>query len=333
MKKLIIIAGPTASGKSRLAIELAKRIGGEIISADSMQVYRLMDIGTAKLKKEEMGGIRHHLIDIVDPTEDYNVFKYSQDAKAALGEVWSAGRIPIIAGGTGFYIQSVLYDIDFSEEPGDENGNADVILEIPKALRDFFGPSLNEGVSARGLLEEAASVNGAGWLHAVLSSVDPQSAQSIHPNNVKRVIRALEYYMHTGGLISSHNREMRRKSSPYDFRYYCFYRQREELYPLIDKRVDKMMEDGLLKEVKGLVDMGLDDSFVSMQGLGYKQLYRHIKGEVSLEEAVSAIKTETRHFAKRQFTWYRRERDVRMIDFGDYDHDYDRVVRYIGGEL
>ncbi len=338
--KLIIISGPTAAGKSRLAVELAKRINGEVISADSMQVYRHMDIGTAKLKKSEMQGITHHLIDCLEPDEDFNVFKFKELANAALADICSRGRLPVVAGGTGFYIQAVLYDIDFSKPlfKGAQT-NSPILSE------DFFDP--DNGVNPdrlfelyekgqlnlRQALEAIAEKKGAHFLHELLAGIDPGSAENIHENNVKRVIRAIEYYGETGKPISDHNESMRKKPSPYDFRYYCLCRQISEIYSLIEKRVDRMMEDGLVEEVEKLKAMGLTDKHVSMQGLGYRQIYAYLAGEYDLEEAVRLIKRDTRHFAKRQYTWFRRERDVTMLDFKAFDYDYDRAADFILGEI
>ena len=338
-KKLIIISGPTAAGKSRLAVELAKRINGEVVSADSMQVYRHMDIGTAKITEAEMQGIPHHLIDCLEPDRDFNVFKFKELANAALDDIYSRGRQPVIAGGTGFYIQSVLYDIDFSDPmpEGPEEGSAAVTESISDAegetdLKRLFELSRKGELNLRPVLQRIADNKGAHFLHGLLADIDKKSADSIHENNVKRVIRAIEYYGETGEPISAHNESMRSKPSPYDFRYYCLCRPVSEIYSLIEKRVDRMIQDGLVGEVEELVRMGLTDKNVSMQGLGYRQIYRYLAGDYDLEEAVRLIKRDTRHFAKRQYTWFRRERDVRMLNFNDFDLDYDRAVDFILGD-
>ncbi len=288
MKPLIVLTGPTAVGKTELSIELAKSIGGEIISADSMQVYRHMDIGSAKIKKEEMQGVPHYLIDILDPTEEFNVVVFQQKCKEAMEEIYSKGNIPILTGGTGFYIQSILYDIDFKEN--DEN----------------------DGIRER--LEKLGEEKGAEYLHEMLKKVDPKAAEITHANNMKRVIRALEFYEQTGMKISEHNEEERQKSSPYAFCYFVLNDDRKRLYERIDKRVDIMVEDGLVDEVRMLLDMGCRKSLVSMQGLGYKEIIRYLEGEISLDEAIYIIKRDTRHFAKRQITWFKRERDVIWLD-------------------
>ncbi len=288
-KPLLILTGPTASGKSALAITLAKAVGGQIISADSMQVYRGMDIGSAKIAAREMQGVPHHLIDVLDPDEPFDVTLFQKYAKAAMADIYAQGQIPILVGGTGFYIQAVLYDIDFTSESGD-------------------------GTIRRRLEQEAETESGRIHLYEQLRRVDPASADSIHPHNIRRVIRALEYYQQTGRRISSHNKEQHEKESPYDFRYFVLTDDRQVLYDRIDRRVDQMLENGLIEEVKALTEQGYDRSMVSMQGLGYKEMIAFLEGECTLEEAVYMIKRDTRHFAKRQLTWFRREADVIWLD-------------------
>lgn len=291
-RPLVIITGPTASGKTALSIELAKQISGEIISADSMQVYRHMDIGSAKVTKEEMDGVPHHLIDVLDPSEEFNVVRFQEMARKAMEGIYERGKIPIIAGGTGFYIQALLYDIDFTET--DENN------------------------SIREELEQKARTEGASVLHAMLKEIDPESAEAIHENNVKRVIRAIEFYRQTGKKISDHNRQEREKSSPYQFLYYVIDLPRELLYSRIEQRVDQMIEQGLVEEVKALQAMGCTRDMVSMQGLGYKEILDYLNGQLTLDEAIYVLKRDTRHFAKRQLTWFRRERDVRWLELGTF---------------
>lgn len=287
-KPLIIIAGPTAAGKTETAILLAKKIGGEIVSADSMQVYRHMDIGSAKVSLEEMQGVPHHLINVLEPTEEFNVVRFQTMAKAAIEDIYARGKIPLIVGGTGFYIQSVLYDIDFTENEGD--------------------------TAYRHELENLAKEKGNETLYRMLTEVDPQSAKELHPNNVKRVIRALEYHRLTGQKISEHNQEQRQKVSPYDAYYFVLTMDRAKLYHRIDLRVDLMLEQGLVEEVRKLKEMGLTKNDVSMQGLGYKEILAYLDGEMTFEEAVYTVKRDTRHFAKRQMTWFRREPDAVWID-------------------
>jgi tRNA dimethylallyltransferase len=299
MRPLIIITGPTAVGKTALSVRLAKAIGGEIISADSMQVYRHMDIGSAKIKKEEKDGVPHYLIDVLDPEEEFNVTVFQKMAKDAVEEIYSHGHIPIVAGGTGFYIQALLYDIDFTE-----NG---------------------EDTSIRMELEKLGQERGAEYLHNLLRDIDPDSAEEIHENNMKRVIRAIEYYRQTGERISEHNKREREKKSPYDFLYYVVNTDRARLYERIDRRVDLMLEQGLVEEVMHLKDMGLTRDMVSMQGLGYKEILDYLQGICTLEEAVYVLKRDTRHFAKRQITWFKRERDVRWLNLPDFNNDLDQV--------
>ena len=292
---MIILTGPTAVGKSALSVELAKKINGAVISADSMQVYRHMDIGSAKIMPEEMQGITHYMIDELEPDEEFHVVRFTTMAKEYLKEIYAAGKIPIIAGGTGFYIQALLYDIDFTEQQCDE--------------------------AYRRQLEEQAKEHGAGYLHEMLRKVDPASAEAIHANNVKRVIRALEFYHLSGQKISEHNETERQKQSPYNFAYFVLNDERAKLYERIDKRVDAMIAAGLVNEVQKLKDMGCSREMVSMQGLGYKEILAYLDGEYTLEEAVYIIKRETRHFAKRQLTWFKRERDVIWIDKQTFGYD------------
>ncbi len=299
-KPLIILTGPTAVGKTKASIGLAKAVGGEIISADSMQVYRHMDIGSAKIKPEEMEGVPHHLIDVLEPDEEFHVVKFQELAKKAMREIWERGHIPIVTGGTGFYIQALLYDIDF-----DENEKEDAY---------------------RKELEAYAREHGAESLHEKLALVDPASAETIHPNNVKRVIRALEFYEQTGKRISEHNETQRQRESPYAFAYFVLTDDRAHLYERIDRRVDQMIEEGLVKEVQALKDKGYTKQLVSMQGLGYKEILDYLDGNYTLEEAIYTIKRDTRHFAKRQLTWFKRERDVIWIDKQASDYEEEQIL-------
>lgn len=282
---LIILTGPTAVGKTKLSIALAKAVNGEIISADSMQVYRRMNIGTAKILPEEMQGVPHHLIDVLEPSEEFNVVRFAALAKQEIKECYAKGKIPILTGGTGFYIQAVLYDVDFTENEDDK--------------------------SYRKQLERLAESEGAEALHARLKQIDEKAAADIHPNNVKRVIRALEFYEMSGGQkISEHNETQRQKESPYNFAYFVLNDERAAVYERIDRRVDEMLQQGLVEEVAALLAKGISANAVSMQGLGYKEIVAYLKGECTLEEAVYILKRDTRHFAKRQLTWFKREKDV-----------------------
>ena len=304
---LVIISGPTASGKSDLSIKLAKLIDGEIISADSMQVYKGMDIGSAKITEDEMCGVKHYLIDVLDPKDDFNIYYFKEEAKKAFDEIRSKGKIPIIVGGPGFYIQGFLYDIDFCESEGENLPLRDELTEISKE-------------------------KGSKALHDMLKVLDPKAAEAIHENNVKRVIRAIEFYKETGKSITDHNEEMRKRSSPYNFAYFCLTRNRKELYERIDRRVDKMIEEGLVEEVKRLKETGLSKDNHSMLGLGYKEILDHLDKKISLEEAIYIIKRDTRHFAKKQLTWSRREKDVITVDRDDFPSDGD-ILSFITGIL
>ncbi len=302
-KPLLVLTGPTAVGKTDLSISLAKAINGEIISADSMQVYRGMDIGSAKITQEEMDGVPHHLIDILNPEDEFNVMFFQEKCKEALEQIYAKGKIPILTGGTGFYIQAVLRDIDFTENPAD--------------------------TSYREELEKLALEKGPEVLHEMLKEVDPKSAEAIHQNNVKRTIRALEYYHQTGNLISEHNEVEKEKESAYNSLYFVLNDDREKLYKNIDKRVEIMFEQGLVEEVKGLKAKGYHKDMVSMQGIGYKEILKALDGEMSLTDAKELIQKETRHFAKRQLTWFRREKDVCWLDKQRFDYDKNKILEYI----
>ncbi len=281
---LIIITGPTAVGKTALSVETALKLDGEIISADSMQVYRGMDIGTAKIKEEEKKGVPHHLIDIIDPDEEFNVTVFKNMAKKCIDDIASRGKIPIIAGGTGFYIQSVLYDVDFTDY--DEDKRSEV----------------------RMLLEDTLEEKGIDFMYERLKEVDPKYAEVIHKNNIRRVLHGLEYNIMTGNRLSEHNEEQRERTSPYNFLYFVLNDDRAKVYGRINKRVDEMLRDGLADEVRGLLEAGYSRDLQSMQGLGYKEMADYLYGECPYDEAVEIIKRDTRHFAKKQLTWFKRER-------------------------
>ncbi len=306
-KPMVILTGPTAVGKTACSIALAKKINGAIISADSMQVYKYMDIGSAKIMPDEMQGIKHYLIDEFLPEEEFNIVVFQKKAKEALKEIYANGQIPIIVGGTGFYIQALLYDISFDQQDSDA------------ALREE--------------LLKYASEHGAHALHERLKEIDPVSYETIHENNVKRVIRAIEFYEKSGRPISEHNEEEQQKESPYNFAYVVLTDDRQNLYDRIEKRVDLMIKNGLVDEVVRLKEMGYHRDMVSMQGLGYKEIFDYLDGKCTLEEAVYIIKRETRHFAKRQLTWFRRERDVIWIDKKEYSYKEDRILKEILNKL
>ena len=300
---LIVVAGPTASGKSAAAVELALMIGGEIISADSMQIYRHMDIGSAKITKEEMMGVPHYLIDVADPTEEFDVVRYAHEAKTAISDIVSRGKIPILCGGTGFYIQAVTRDIDFSETGS-----------LPKYREELCAYAAEHGNEA---------------LHEQLKSIDPVSYETIHPNNLKRVIRALEYYRETGMTISAHNEAERQRETPYDLHFFVLNEDRAVLYDRIDRRVDFMMAEGLYDEVMYLRQMGLTRDMVSMQGLGYKEMLDCMDGRYDVDEAVRVLKRDSRHYAKRQITWFKREKDAVWINRADFDGDSRRIAEFM----
>lgn len=299
-KPLIVLTGPTAVGKTKLSIALAKAVGGEIISADSMQVYKYMDIGSAKIRPEEMDGVPHYLVDVLDPADEFHIVKFQKMAKEAMEQIYAHGHIPILVGGTGFYIQSIVKDIDFTEN--------------------------EENTEVRKKWEQYAKDHGAEALHEKLRKVDPGSADTICAENIKRVVRALEFYELSGKRISEHNEEQKAKESPYQFAYFVLNDHRNLLYERIEKRIDEMLEEGLVAEVQGLKDRGYTRSMVSMQGLGYKEILDYLNGDLTLEEAVYRLKRDTRHFAKRQLTWFRREKEVSWIHKYEYEYNEEKIL-------
>ncbi|MBP5297549.1 MAG: tRNA (adenosine(37)-N6)-dimethylallyltransferase MiaA [Lachnospiraceae bacterium] len=303
---LIVLTGPTSVGKTKLSVKLAKEMGGEIISADSMQVYKGMDIGSAKVTKEEMDNVPHHLIDVLDPKEDFNVFVFKELCDKIIPGILERGHIPILVGGTGFYIQAVLRGIEF-----DENENDD---------------------SYRTHMENLAEEKGADYLNEMLKEVDPESAESIHKNNIKRTIRALEFFHFTGRKISEHNEEQKQKEDAFNACYFVLNDERSLIYERIEKRVDEMLDLGLVNEVKALKDKGLTRDYVSMQGLGYKEILDYLDGKITLEEAVYIIKRDTRHFAKRQITWFKREPSVIWVNKPEFDYDDDKIIEFMAAK-
>lgn len=306
-KPLVILTGPTAVGKTEISIKLAKAINGEIISADSIQVYKHFDIGSAKVTKEEMDGVKHYLIDVLEPDEEFNIYVFKKLAIEAMDEIYAKGKIPIIAGGTGFYIQALLYDVEFSEEEGDK--------------------------TYRHMLEKKAEIEGVTSIHNMLKEIDPEAAKEIHENNLKRVIRALEYYNETGMRISEHNKEQRQKESPYNFKYYVLNMDREKLYNRINLRVDIMVENGLIEEVTKLKEMGYGKELNSMQGIGYKEIRDYVDGVYDLDTAIETLKKNTRNFAKRQITWFKREKEVVWLNHEEFHNDKDKILDYILDDL
>lgn len=301
---LVILTGPTAVGKTDLSIALAKKIDGQIISADSMQVYQDMSIGTAKITPEEMDGVRHYLVDEIPPETTFNVVEFQRRAKEAIQDIYRQGKIPIVVGGTGFYIQALLYDIDFAPH------------EEKEEYREY--------------LTQLGQERGKEYLHDQLVKVDPRYAASVHSNNVKRVIRALEYYHETGEKLSAHNEEERQKVSDYNFAYLVLTHDREVLYDRINRRVDLMMKEGLLTEVTRLKERGLTRDMTSMQAIGYREFVDYFDGKRSLDDTVELIKQDTRHFAKRQLTWFRREKDVIWLSKKDHPKTEDLLEFILG---
>jgi tRNA dimethylallyltransferase len=304
-KPLIIIAGPTACGKTAVSVELAKEINGEIISADSMQVYKDMNIGTAKVLPSETQGIKHYWIDELYPDEDFSVAVFKNKTKSYINEIYSKGKLPIMVGGTGFYINAVVYDTDFSEECTNN------------AIRDK--------------LEDYLMEYGKVALYERLKDIDPEACETIHINNTKRVIRAIEYYEMTGERISVHNKREKERSPYYDTRMFILSMDRALLYERIDKRIDIMLEQGLVSEVEQLYSK-YDRSLVSMQGLGYKEIISYLEGECSLDEAVYVLKRDTRHFAKRQLTWFKHQCNGVWINVDEFDNSVD-VAKHIAKQI
>jgi len=304
MKPLIVIAGPTASGKSHVGVALAKKINGEIISVDSMQVYKGMDIGTAKIMQVEQAGISHHLLDVFSPDEACSIAKFQEMVKEALEKIYKKGKIPILVGGTGFYIRAIVYDTQFETMPYDS--------------------AYREKLEQTGRTEAGKEV-----LYDQLKEVDIDAWKAIHKNNIKRVIRAIEYHYLTGKKISHHNQTEKERISPYQLGYYVLTREREELYRRINRRVDQMFEEGLVEEVKGLMAKGYDQSMVSMQALGYKEIIDYLEGTSTLEEAKEILKRDTRHFAKRQLTWFRKEKEVIWVDLSKEKQGLEFILKDI----
>lgn len=293
MKKipLIVVAGPTASGKTSLAIDIAKAVNGEIVSADSMQIYKYMDIGTAKATSEERALCPHHLIDIVEPDCDFSVADYTKLAHKTIADITARGKVPVMCGGTGLYIDSVVKDVEFGELPNDYG------------LREE--------------LSELAKKEGPQKLIDILREFDPVSAERLHPNNLKRVIRAIEFYKTSGVPISEHQELTKQKESRYNALIFMIDHDREILYDRINRRVDIMLDEGLADEVKSLLNMGYDEKLNSMQGIGYKEMISHFKGEITLDEAVNLIKQNSRRYAKRQLTWFRRNDRIKLLSPSD----------------
>ncbi len=290
MKKmpLVAVVGPTASGKTALAVALAQRLDGEVISADSMQVYKYMNIGTAKPSYAEMSGVVHHVMDCIMPDTEFNVAVFSKMAKDCIEKIFLQGKMPILAGGTGMYIDNLLQNIKLTEMKTDYN------------LRKFF--------------ERTAAQKGNEYVHRMLSEVDFEAAMNIHPNNIKRVIRALEVYYSTGKTITDQKKHSKAEESPYNDIVFMPDWDRETLYKRIDMRVDNMINDGLVNEVKTLIRMGYTRELNSMQGIGYKEVFDYLEGKLSLEDTIDLIKRNSRRYAKRQLTWFNRHGSIVKLD-------------------
>lgn len=309
-EKICIIAGPTAVGKSDISIDVAKSLHGEIISADSAQVYRYMDIGTAKLKKEEMQGIPHYMIDEVYPDENFSVALFRDKAKEYIREISDKGKLPIFVGGTGLYINSLLNNLDFTDSIIDE--------DYRKNLKDIALEKGNE------------------YLHNTLKKIDPMSYKKLHPNDIKRIIRALEVYKHTGKPISYFQIKSKEYPCQYEFAYVCLNMNRQKIYDRINRRVDIMIKEGLVVEVENLLKMGYNKELTSMQALGYKEIIPYIEGKLSIEEAISTLKSNTRHYAKRQLTWFRSDRRIFWINVDGYmriEDVVENIIRYVAGKI
>ncbi len=292
--KIAAIVGPTGVGKTEISIYTAKALNAEIISCDSMQVYKGMDIGTAKITKDEMQGVKHWLLDIADPRQNFSVCNFTQMCKSAAEDISSRGKLPLIVGGTGLYVDSFVNGAEFCEQKSD--------------------------IKYRKELENIAKNNGAEYLHKMLEKADKKSAEKIHTNNVKRVIRALEYYHLTGSTISHHNERDKLRPPAYDCMYIGLTRNRDELYKRIDMRVDKMLAGGLLDEVKKLVGGGIKKNCTAMQALGYKELLWYMHGLLTYGETVRIIKRDSRHYAKRQLTWFNRNKNIHWINLSNYSN-------------
>ncbi|MCM3039191.1 tRNA (adenosine(37)-N6)-dimethylallyltransferase MiaA [Paenibacillus motobuensis] len=288
---LLVLVGPTAVGKTKLSIEIAKAFSCEIISGDSMQVYRGMDIGTAKIQSSEMEGIPHHLIDVLNPDEPFSVAQFQDSCRQLIPEIGERGKLPFIVGGTGLYVESVCYEYQFTDTGADE--------EFRSQMQNLADEEGNEA------------------LHARLAAVDPQSAERLHPNDVRRVIRALEIY-HMSGTTLSSQLESQNKQSPYNLCIIGLTMDRQMLYNRIEQRIDEMMDAGLVDEVRSLLGQGFTRNLISMQGLGYKEILEHLEDGVPLEDAVTKLKRDTRRFAKRQLSWFRHMKDISWVDVTDH---------------
>ncbi|QHI73731.1 tRNA (adenosine(37)-N6)-dimethylallyltransferase MiaA [Aminipila terrae] len=301
-REIIIVAGPTAVGKTKYAIEIAKNFNGEIVSSDSMQLYKFMDIGSAKPTQEEQNQVKHYLVDEIDPREPFSVAEYQKRARDAIEQIFSKGKTPVISGGTGLYVNSLIYEMDFSAPP--------------------------VGNEYRKKLENLAAKHGNEYVHQLLSKQDSEAAARIHPNNLKKVIRALEVAENSEQGIQPFEKSFV-KTSDYAYKLIGLSRNREELYERINLRVDMLLDMGLVDEIKGLLDMGLTSDSISMKGIGYKEIIGYLNGEYDLEHAVYLVKRNTRHYAKRQITWFKRYDDIKWFNISEYNSDDEAVKEII----
>lgn len=293
-EKLIVIVGPTGIGKTSLSLEVANIVGGEIISADSMQIYKYMDIGTDKIKENEMQDIPHHLIDFLEPDEDFSVSNYSNKAKEMISKINDKNKIPVLVGGTGLYINSIVYNLNFTKVASDENIRAKF-----EQIKEEFG---NE------------------YLLNILREIDPKSAERINVNDTKRVIRAIEIYKITGKPMSLHNKNFRKENNDYDLVMIGLNMDRKNLYDRINHRVDAMIEKGLVDEVNGLLKSGYEKDLISMQAIGYKEIIMYLEGSITFDRAIELIKQGSRNYAKRQLTWFRRDNRINWFDIDEYEN-------------
>jgi tRNA dimethylallyltransferase len=302
MKDLFILAGPTAVGKTEISIKLADRLNGEIISADSMQIYKCMDVGSAKISKEEMGGVTHHLVDIIEPSVDFSVAEFKGRAETSIDEISSKNKLPMLVGGTGFYINSLIYNYSFADTNKDEE------------YREY--------------ITKLADIEGKEYVHNLLKDIDEESYNKLYPNDLKRVIRALEVYKVSGKPMSEYAKEQDTLDIPYHVHYFVLNMDRQKLYSRINLRVDIMIKNNLIEEVIKLKKMGYNSDMQSMKGIGYKEILYYLNNEISLTDAIEMIKKGSRNYAKRQLTWFRKDPRVNWVNKDDFKSD-DEIVEYI----
>lgn len=303
---LLVLMGPTAIGKTSISVELAKQLDGEIISADSMQIYKYMDIGTAKIKKEETQGIKHHMIDIVYPDEDYSVQNFQRQGKNLIRDINSKDKLAMLVGGTGLYINSLTYKLNFAGVAKDEE------------IRNKY--------------ENLALKHGNKYLHEKLYDIDRKSYEKINVRDLKRIVRALEIYEITGKTMSEYNKDFRKPNDEYNLKMFCLNMNRKKLYERINLRVDQMIQEGLIEEVKEILNMGYDKNLTSLKAIGYKEIIMYLEGEISIEEAIEMIKKSSRNYAKRQLTWFRRDDRIEWIDIDNFKST-NQIVDYIQKQI